>query len=140
MSVRTTERVVKAILGGHYDGATGLQPFIDTATILVDRIAAADSTSSMTTASLELVERYLTAHFYAHADPITQSRSTGRVSGQFQGRTDMGFDATLYGQTAKRLDATGTLSNMDLPLSPKAKCIWLGKVRDDQLDEDERVT
>lgn len=140
MSMRTTERAVKAILGSHYDGTKGLQSFIDTAVILVDRIEAADSAGDMTASSLEIVERYLTAHFYAHDDQITQSRSTGGASGQFQGRTDLGFDATLYGQTAKRLDATGLLVKLDQPQRPKATCGWLGKVRDDQLDEDERAT
>jgi hypothetical protein len=138
MSVRTSERSVKAILGGHYDGSTGLQPFIDTAASFVDDIATKDAT--VTSSRLELIERYLAAHFYAHADQITQSRSTGGASGQFQGMTQMGFDATLYGQTAKRLDPTGHLINLDQPLRPKASCMWLGKVRDDQLDEDERTT
>ena len=139
MSVRTTERAVKAILGGHYDGASGLQPFIDTATVLVDRIEAKDSADDMTADSLELVECYLSAHFYAHADQITQSRSTGRASGQFGGRTDMGFDATLYGQTAKRLDATGLLVILDQPQRPKATCAWLGKQPSDQIDAEDRT-
>lgn len=138
MSVRTTERAVKAILGGHYDGTSGLQPFIDTASSLVDDIAAADSSISST--RLELIERWLAAHYYEHADPITASRSTGRASGQFQGRTDMGFDSTKYGQEAKRLDTSGLLVKLDQPLRPKASCAWLGKVRDDQLDADERST
>jgi hypothetical protein len=140
MSVRTTESAVRGILVGHYDGSTGLHPFIDTATVLVDRIVTADVDGIMTAAALELVERYLAAHFYAHADQIAQSRSTGAASGQFGGQTAMGFDATLYGQTAKRLDATGLLVNLDQPLRPKAGCSWMGKVRDDQLDEDERTT
>lgn len=140
MSVRTTERAVKAILGDNYDGISGLAPFIDTATILVDRIAAADALAGeMTADALERVEAYLAAHFYAHADQITASRSTGRASGAFQGQTGMGFDATLYGQTAKRLDATGLLTKLDQPLRPKATCAWLGKQRADQLDVDERA-
>lgn len=140
MAVRTTESAVKAILGDHYDGSSSLLPFIDTATILVDRIDLADTAGEMTDAALEMVERYLSAHFYTHADMIAQSRSTGGASGSFQGQTQMGFDATLYGQTAKRLDTTGTLVNLDQPLRPRAKMAWLGKLRDDQLDEDERST
>jgi hypothetical protein len=139
MSVRTTERAVKAILGDNYDGTAGLSPFIDTATILVDRIVAADASSEMPAAALERVEAYLAAHFYAHSDQITASRSTGRASGSFQGQTGMGFDATLYGQTAKRLDATGLLVKLDQPLRPKATCAWLGKQPADQLNADERA-
>jgi len=143
MAIRTTERAVKAILGPNYDVVNGpsLQPFIETATVLVDRVALKDiSTSLMTAASLELVERYLAAHFYEHEDQITASRSTGGASGQFMGRTDMGFDGTKYGQTAKRLDATGLLVMLDQPQRPKASIKWAGKVPDDQLDADERST
>jgi len=138
MPIRTTEQAVKAILLGHYDSVSDIQPFIDTATILVDRIQAADIKGQMTDNALEKVEAYLAAHFYAHADQITTSKSTGSASGQFQGRTDLGFDATLYGQTAKRLDSTGILVNIDMPQRPKANCSWLGKQRSDQLDVDER--
>jgi hypothetical protein len=140
MAIRTTSDAVIDILGDNYDGSTNLQPFIDTATILTDRVESADANSEMTAKALERVEAYLTAHFYAHHDQLVASKSTGAASGQFQGRTDMGFDATLYGQTAKRLDATGYLVNTDQPLRPKAKAYWLGKIRDDQLDEDERST
>lgn len=142
MSVRTTERAVKGLLLSNYDNSSNpsLQPFIDTAASLVDRIEIADDKGSMSSSSLELVERYLSAHFYAHADPFLSSKSTGGASGQFQGRTDVGFDATLYGQTAKRLDVTGTLVTLDQPLRPKASCNWLGLVRDDQTDVDGRTT
>jgi hypothetical protein len=138
MSVRTTEGNVRGILGGHYDGTTSLVPFIDTASSLVDDVALKDS--SVSAVRLELIERWLAAHYYEHADQITQSRSTGGASGQFQGRTDMGFDSTKYGQEAKRLDSSGLLVNLDQTLRPKASASWLGKVRDDQLDEDERAT
>jgi hypothetical protein len=138
MSVRTTEGNVQGILGNHYDNATSLVPFIDTASSLVDDIALLDSSISAT--RLELIERWLAAHYYEHADQITQSRSTGGASGQFQGRTDMGFDSTKYGQEAKRLDSSGMLVNLDQPLRPKAGGFWLGKARDDQLDVDERTT
>lgn len=142
MAVRTTEKLVQGILERNYDlvNAPSLTPFIETATVLVDRVSLADTRSQMNAASLELVERYLAAHFYCHADMIAQSRSTGGASGNMQGQTGMGFDATLYGQTAKRLDATGLLVNLDQPLRPKATSAWLGKIRDDQLDEDERAT
>jgi len=140
MSIRTSDLAVRSILSGHYDGTASLKPFIDTATILVDRIESGDSAGVMTDAALEMVERYLGAHFYAHADQITQTRSTGGASGQFQGRTDLGFDSTQYGQTAKRLDATGLLVLLDQPQRPKASCAWLGKVMDDQLDAADRST
>jgi hypothetical protein len=133
---RTTEKAVKAVLLDHYDATSGLQAFVDTASALVDDIAAKDAT--VAASRLALIECYLAAHFYAHADMIAAGRSTGAASGQFQGQTGMGFDATLYGQTAKRLDPTGVLVNLDQPLRPKASMSWLGKVPDDALDVDER--
>lgn len=138
MSVRTTETAIKAILGSHYDGTSELQPFIDTATLLVDDIAGSDESISL--ARLERIECYLSAHYYSLKDPIVQSRSTGRASGQFQGRTDLGFDGSRYGQEAKRLDPTGYLVRLDQPQRPKASCMWLGKVPSDQLSAMERST
>jgi hypothetical protein len=135
MSIRTTERAVKAILGSHYDGSAGLHPFIDTASSLVDDIAAADP--AIVSSRLELIERWLAAHYYEHSDPIAQSRSTGKASGQFQGQTGMGFDSTKYGQEAKRLDTSGLLVRLDQPLRPKASCTWLGKQPRDQLNAEE---
>ena len=50
----------------------------------------------------------------------------------------MGFDATLYGQTAKRLDVTGYLAKLDKPDRPKAGSIWLGKAPSEQTDYEDR--
>lgn len=139
MAVYTTELSVKSILGDHYDDSTDLKPFIDTANVFTLRVVAADTDSDMTDAALEKLEAHLSAHFYAQADQIEQSSSVGKASGQFQGQTALGFDGTLYGQTAKRIDATGLLVLLDQPQRPKAGCTWLGKVRSDRLDEDVRV-
>jgi hypothetical protein len=140
VAVRTTELQVIGVLGANYDGTTSLTPFIDTATSLVDDIDMADTSSLMSDNRLELIERYLAAHFYAHADMIAASRSTGAAGGSFQGQTSLGFDGTYYGQTAKRLDATGLLMKLDMPVRPKASLKWMGKIKDDQLDADERTT
>ena len=125
---RTSSTVVQTLLAGNYgpQGAS-LQPPIDTAANLVDKIAAADSGGQLDDSSLELIERYLAAHFYGHLDQMLQSKSTGGAGGSFMGRTDLGFDGTLYGQTAKRLDVTGYLVNLDLAQRPKAAFTWLGR-------------
>ncbi|MFA5056510.1 MAG: hypothetical protein WC485_00215 [Opitutaceae bacterium] len=136
---RTDTTAVQGILLDHYDGESSLTPFIDTATLVVDKIAANDSGSELTAADLEMIERYLAAHFYAHADQLLQSKSTGGASGQFQGRTDMGYDGTLYGQTAKRMDVTGYLARIDMPMRPKAGAAWLGKVPSQQIDYEDRA-
>jgi len=114
---RTTEAAVKLILSDHYDTEKNpsLDSFIATAASLVGRITTKNTSGGfgMSDADLELVERWLSAHFYTHSDMIAASKSTGgSASGSFQGQTGMYFDSTLYGQTAKMLDATGLLANI----------------------------
>ena len=106
---RTTVTNVRAILGEQYDGTADLQPFIDTAAVLVDQAVAADSDSLLGTSTQERIECYLAAHFYEHADQMMSSKSTGGASGQFQGQTQMVLTGTKYGQTACLLDCTGYL-------------------------------
>jgi hypothetical protein len=128
MAARTTSNSVKALLLRQYDAnaAPSLTPFIDTATVLVDRMVAEDADGLLTAAELELIERYLAAHFYLHSDQALMSKSTGGASGSFQGQTGIGLDGSQYGQTAKRLDVTGYLVRMDQPQRPVSQVEWLG--------------
>lgn len=107
---RTTSAAVQRILGDHYDTQhlPALDPFIKTANVLTNQVAA--QVVPPTTPELAEIECYLAAHFYAHADQITQSRNTGGASGQFQGQTQMFLSGTQYGQTAMILDSTGYLA------------------------------
>jgi hypothetical protein len=66
----------------------------------------------LTDTRLEVIERWLAAHLYCVTDRPYKSRSAGGASGTFDGNTDKGLDATLYGQTAKVLDTTGFLSSI----------------------------
>jgi len=109
---RTTPAHVIAILGSNYDSLNNpdISKFVDTASILVDFIADNDPDDLMTATNLEVVERWLSAHFYAHSDQLYQSKNTGASSGNFQGQTAMCFQSTQYGQTAMTLDFTGVLA------------------------------
>ena len=111
MAVRTTAVAVQGILLKDYDGISDLTPFIATATQVVDRASdlADDADVTLSSALLEMMERWLAAHFYACADKPYQSRSTRGASASFAGKTDMYFEATLYGQMAMRLDTSGSL-------------------------------
>lgn len=56
------------------------------------------------------IERWLTAHFMACTrDQQLAEAGAGTAKAKFQGKTDMGLDATFYGQQVKVLDVTGKL-------------------------------
>lgn len=111
----TTTAQVKALLGPNYDNINmpDLQQFIDTATVMVAGISAYGTRRAtdpaISTAELEIIERWLSAHMYAIQDPTYRSRQTLAASGVFDGTTDMYLEATRYGQQALALDRSGYL-------------------------------
>jgi hypothetical protein len=135
---RTTIAKVQALLGDDYgvkeDGTSpDLQPFIDTATVITDRVDACATKKriDLTDAELELIERWVAAHLYTAQDKPYSSRSTAGASGQFQGQTAMGYDSTRYGQEAQRIDYSGCLRNIDK--QQRAGMAWLGKPLSSQI-------
>ena len=135
MAQRTTPDKVKKVLvdGQQYDGSSDLQAFVDTAVILVDRVKNQDSDSILTSAALERIECWLSAHFYAHAYQLRQSIGKGRSNESFQGQTGMHLESTQYGQTALDLDFSGTLMKISKG-STKATATWLGRRPSAQTD------
>jgi hypothetical protein len=128
---RTSSTKVQGILVDHYDDVNSidLTAFISTANSLVNKVASNDTYSLLSSTDLELIERWLAAHFYAHADQISQSRGGGRANASFQGQTAMMLTSTQYGQTAMVLDVTGYLSklNQQAQTGPmRAGMVWLG--------------
>jgi hypothetical protein len=142
MSVRTTSQLVEGILLTNYDSkrVPSLQPFIDTATTVVDRLVifARSKGLLLTATELELIERWLSAHFYGIADQFYQSKKTLDSEGVFQGKTAMMLDATLYGQQALLLDWTNSLDQLQKQV--RVRAFWMGKVPLDQTDSDNRST
>jgi hypothetical protein len=126
---RTNAAAVQALLGNDYDAdaAPSLTPRIETATVIVDRVAtcATAKAITLTAAELELIERWLSAHFYAMTDQTYSSKSTGGASASFHGQTGLALDATKYGQTAKLLDYSGCLTAIGG--RQVASGAWLGK-------------
>lgn len=133
----TTASAVQGVLGTHYDGSTDLTPFIDTAAGVITRLASKDVDGELTSANLEIIERWLAAHYYAQADPILQSKSVGKSSGVFEGQTAMGLRNTRYGQQAIALDWTGYLAKIDKGIV-KVGMKWLGKPVSEQTDYEDR--
>ena len=130
MAIRTTEEDVASII--EVDSDISLTPFIETASHLVDRVAAADSTVSSTT--LELIERYLSAHCYTFRDPRVTSERAGSVWASYQSAVSFGLKTSHYGQMAISLDPTGTLKALSEG-QRRASVSWLGVEEDRGLAE-----
>ena len=119
MAARVEEDEVLAIMPDDTDDSVDISAFITPATLLVDRVAAAanadDSGVTMSDDELKEVERWLAAHFYAIREMLPSERKLGDAAEKFQGKTNMHLDATIYGQQAKALDATGELARLGSP-------------------------
>lgn len=141
---RTTADLVKALMapGGDYDlvSSPDLSPFIDTASAIVDDVAecAINKDKALTTARLELIERWLAAHFYQQSDQGYIERATLRASGKFQGQTGMYLESTKYGQTARNLDSSGCLDAIATGTRKTAGGFWAGKPKNEQVDYEDR--
>lgn len=129
MAWRITEDDVRGIV--QVSTSISLGPFIDTANTVTDHVDSKDTAGDLSDAMLREIEKNLAAHYYSLRDQLYSSKSTGKASGSFQGQTGMGFDFTPYGQTAKRLDFTGTLASMDRT-KHRVSATWLGKPKSDQ--------
>lgn len=137
---RTTSERVRDVLdaGGDYDPTKKLTPYIDSATLVIDRmiVCAISKGVSISDAEAEICERWLSACMYALSDKPYGSRSNLSASGQFHGQTGMGWDANLYGQNAMRLDPSGCLFAFNN--RAKARGAWLGKTESEALDYTDR--
>ena len=124
---RTTSEKVREIIAT--DSSISLTPFIETASVLVEWLDGKDTSGDLSDDALEVIERYLAAHFYAHRDQLYESKKVGKSSGKFQGQTGMVLSSTQYGQTAMMLDVTGNLARRSKQVeegSPSVGISWLG--------------
>src|SRR4051794_5626212 len=109
MAVRTTVTAIRKIL--EVDDVivaedTDMDPFIEIASAIVDDVCVPLGYNAT---RLELIERWLSAHFYAIRDPRTTMEGVGPLSTRFQGAFDMHLDHTSYGQQAQLVDTLGGL-------------------------------
>lgn len=105
---RTTPVQVSSVI--ETDGGIDLAPFISTANELVTECCG---DVGYTETRLELIERWLTAHFYAIRDPRAQSEKAGSVAASYAMKVDMHLQATQYGQQALTLDTNGGLAALN---------------------------
>jgi hypothetical protein len=133
VATRTSEDQVSAVI----DVSSGddLTAYIDTANTLVTERCTASGYSDL---RLELIERWLTAHFYAcnRRRTLQEGVSGGANEGFDPIKTDLFFDNTVYGQQALMLDTAGNLAALQnamktvkihLPAGGKPRTSWLGK-------------
>lgn len=138
MAQRTTTAAVETILGSNFgnlpDGTEpSLQPYVDTANNVVDQVVTCATAKGKTLSdtTLELMERWLSAYYYTHMDPLYTSRTTKDASGSFSDPEKRYKDAAI------QLDSSGCLAAI-LNGNPKAEIFWLGKPRSQQTDYTER--
>lgn len=121
MAQRTTTGAVQAL--GNFPASLDLQPFIDTAVSIVDDIEALGD-SCMNAAKLELVERWLSAHFASMLSPMATSKSIAGASMSFEGvASGQGIASTRFGVQAMVVDCTGHLRRLE---NGPATMQWLG--------------
>lgn len=112
MTIRTTAAQVAAIRTVEADGVVAdiLEPFIEVANSLVDEFCTG---GTLTDARLELIERWLSAHFYTlQSDArLTLSETVGPITETFFGKVGFALNLTPYGQQAMLLDTTGGLAS-----------------------------
>lgn len=125
MAARTTAEAIGLIID--VDSGISLAPFIETANSIVTKHCV---DGAFTVAELELIERWLAAHFYAIRAPRTTQERVSSVGESYQSKVDLGFDVTHYGQMALRLDWSGALSNLNEQAKKggkvRASVTWLG--------------
>lgn len=132
---RTTVANVQAILD--HNATISLTGFIDTATDLVTRVCD-KSIYGYSSTTLELIERWLAAHFYVVRDKdVRATAENAGDAGQSMGDPkDLGLNATIYGQQAMTVDYQGALAALNKRITsgnpPKPGALWLGKCPDDR--------
>jgi len=122
---RTTSTAVEGII--EVDSTISLTPFIEVANALVTELC---SDSSYTDARLELIERWLSAHFYAVRDLRTASERAGKVGASYQHKVDLNLAVTVYGQQAMLIDTDGNLAALNAKVAQgggrTVGVTWLG--------------
>lgn len=129
---RTTQTLVGTICDIEEDA--DLEGFILSANELVTEVCAGvlkdDGTAYYTDVRLELIERWLSAHFYKHLSKESSFESAGRVQVSYQYKVGLALLNTMYGQQALALDTNGGLAALSKQIQNgglvTAGIHWLG--------------
>lgn len=130
--MRTTAPAVKLLVETDDTVSTDLAPFIEAANSLVTKFCD-DGLGTNSEAQLELIERWLAAHFYKIRDAAVSNESAGGVGAGFQYKIDYGLALTHWGQQAMAFDFTGNLAawckQVASGRAPRVGVTWLGTER-----------
>jgi len=135
---RTTPELVAGIIEADVD--IPLDPFIEAATMLIDRVVAVvkddDGSDYYNSTQLEVIERWLAAHFYAVRDPRPVFEGVGKVQVSNESKVDLNLNNTRYGEQAMLLDSSGALARLNAEMlkgfRSKPLVIWLGRTREER--------
>lgn len=126
--MRTTPGAVIEILGNNYDtiNCPSLKPFIDSASVVMDRVVTCATAKGIThtVTELRLMEMWVAAYLYTINDPIYKSKATADSSATFMDRS--------YLDAAKMLDSSGCLNS--IMSGNRASLDWLGKPLSEMID------
>ena len=101
---RTTDAAVRVILN---EANAVVAAHIETAAALVDEVCVP---SGYTNERLELIERWLSAHFFTITAPRAASESAGPVSTSYLASVGKYLSGSTFGQQALALDTAGGLA------------------------------
>lgn len=132
---RATDADVQAIIKLHSSVDTAVA--IRTAGGLVDWVnSKCDTAGVLTSSQLKDMETWLAAHFASFLYQQYKEKATGDAKAVFQGETNMGLEATMWGQQALAIDITGCLRSR--VSGGGVKMEWLGKAPSNQTDYADR--
>ena len=134
MANRTTYAAVALIVEVDASISSDLAPFIEVANNLVTQVC---TDSDYLDATLELIERWLSAHFYAVRDLRRDSEKAGSVSRKFQYKVALNLQVTVYGQQAMMIDTAGNLAAVNSEQRRVVSATWLGTGDTDGNDDSE---
>lgn len=113
---RTSAALVAEVLAYNYDNlrAPSLNPFIDSASAVVDQLVSDAAVKGMTlpAATLELIERWLAGYFYCKMDPLFASKSTQGANATYVTSQSLGAEQERYKRAAIELDFSGCLNSL----------------------------
>lgn len=129
---RTTPALVEGIIQTQI--GIDLTPFIAAANELTTDVCGSSGYSDgYVNSKMELIERWLSAHFYTVFDNQLAAAKAGSVSAHFQYKVDYGLRSSMYGQNAIFMDTAGNLAaltNTDaVKRVIKISVSWLGSHR-----------
>lgn len=128
-TLRTTPALVEGIIQVQED--VDLLPFIYGANSLVTNVCSNSGYSDgYVNSTMELIERWLSAHLYTIFDNQLSMAKAGTVMVGYQYKISYGLKNSMYGQQAMLLDTAGNLAALDNTAQVKRKIVvggsWLG--------------